>query len=45
VVRSGLERLWKTGRGAAGLALSVVGVRLLSVLRTASPASPFALEA
>jgi len=25
VVRSGLERLWKTGRGAAGLALSVVG--------------------
>ena len=28
VVRSGVERLWKTGRGAAGLALSVVGGRL-----------------
>ena len=28
VVRSGLERLWKTGRGAAGLALSVVGGKL-----------------
>ncbi|HYO68603.1 MAG TPA: hypothetical protein VEU33_21230, partial [Archangium sp.] len=28
VVRSGVERLWKTGRGAAGLALSVVGGKL-----------------
>jgi predicted unusual protein kinase regulating ubiquinone biosynthesis (AarF/ABC1/UbiB family) len=28
VVRSGFQRLWKTGRGAAGLALSMVGGRL-----------------
>ncbi|MFY0525862.1 hypothetical protein ACN28I_22855 [Archangium gephyra] len=28
VVRSGVERLWKTGRDAAGLTLSVVGGRL-----------------
>jgi predicted unusual protein kinase regulating ubiquinone biosynthesis (AarF/ABC1/UbiB family) len=28
VARSGVERLWKTGRGAAGLAFSVLGGRL-----------------